>query len=44
MGWKSNKFQKFTISFLAIISLSGFLEGYQLDEIIEGKKDIIKYI
>ena len=39
MGWKSNKFQEFTINFLAIISLSGFLEGDQLDEMIDGKKD-----
>ena len=44
MGWKSNKFRKFTISFLAIISLSGFLEGEQLDEIIDGKKDSFQKI
>ena len=44
MGWKSNKFRKFTISFLAIICLSGFLEGEQLDEIIDGKKDSFQKI
>ena len=44
MGWKSNKFQEFTINFLAIISLSGFLEGDQLDEMIDGKKDSFQKI
>ena len=44
MGWKNNKFQKFTINFLVIIGLSSFTNADQLDEIISSKKNTFQKI
>ena len=44
MGWKNNKFQKFTINFLLIIGLSSFTNADQLDEIISSKKNTFQKI
>ena len=44
MGWKNNKFQKFTINFLVIIGLSSYINAGQLDEIVSSKKNTFQKI
>ena len=44
MGWKNNKFQKFAINFLVIISLSSYTNAGQLDEIVSSKKNTFQKI
>ena len=44
MGWKNNKFQKFAINLLVIISLSSYTNAGQLDEIVSSKKNTFQKI
>tara|TARA_B100000927_G_scaffold274233_1_gene253287 strand:- start:503 stop:1948 length:1446 start_codon:yes stop_codon:yes gene_type:complete len=44
MGWKNNKFQRFAINFLVIISLSSYTNASQLDEIVSSKKNTFQKI